>query len=130
LTLSLTRLSGNFFNQTWVTDSKALWTGITGLGFALNGTIAEFVSACVFVFAKHAYDVGDLVEAKTKKLIVQDIHLTHTNFVEIREGDSADATGMVVQIAHAALASEAITNWTRSNDLKIAAKKETEKAQC
>jgi small-conductance mechanosensitive channel len=86
--------------------------------------VAEFVNACVFVFAKHAYDVGDLVEAKSKKLIVKDIHLTHTNFQEVREGEGADATGMVVQISHTSLATEVITNWTRSNDLKIAAKEE------
>jgi small-conductance mechanosensitive channel len=110
-----------------VKDSKALWTGVTGLGFALNSTIADFVASCVFVFAKHAYDVGDLVEAKSKKLLVRDIHLTHTNFQEIREGDAADATGMVVQISHATLAGEVIVNWTRSNDLKLAQK---EKEDC
>lgn len=125
----LTLNIGNFFNQTWVQDSKALWTGITGLGFALNGTIADFVSSCVFVFAKHAYDVGDLVEAKTKKLVVKDIRLTHTNFQEIREGESAEATGMVVQISHSSLAAEVITNWTRSNDLRIAEKEKKEASE-
>lgn len=85
------------------------------------------MAACVFVFSKHAYDVGDLVEAKSKKMLVRDIHLTHTNFQEIREGDSAGASGMIVQISHASLTAEAITNWTRSNDLKIAKK---EKEEC
>ena len=79
------------------------------------------------MFAKHAYDVGDLVEAKSKKLLVRDIHLTHTNFQEIREGDAADATGMVVQISHASLASEVIVNWTRSDDLNLMQK---EKDDC
>ncbi|KAJ9616621.1 hypothetical protein H2200_000340 [Cladophialophora chaetospira] len=115
----------NFFNQSWVKDSKALWTGVTGLGFALNGTITEFVNSCVFVFSKHAYDIGDLLEVKSKKLVVRDIHLTHTNFKEIR-GDDADATGMIVQISHAALSSEVIVNWTRSNDLMITQKEQAQ----
>lgn len=107
-----------------------MWTGVTGLGFALNGTIQDFVASCVYVFAKHGYDVGDLVEAKSKKLLVRDIHLTHTNFEEIREGDDADATGMLVQISHTALATEVIVNWTRSNDLKIARKEKEEDGCC
>ena len=84
--------------------------------------MSEFINSCVFVFAKHAYDVGDLVEAKGKKLLVSDIHLTHTNFEEVQT--DKDVTGMVVQISHAALSSEVMVNWTRSNDLKIAKKEE------
>jgi small-conductance mechanosensitive channel len=106
-----------------------LWTGVTGLGFALNGTIADFVASVVYVFAKHAYDVGDLVEAKSKKLLVREVHLTHTNFEEIRDAADADASGMLVQISHTALAGEVIVNWTRSKDLKIA-RKEKEDECC
>ncbi|KAK5203826.1 hypothetical protein LTR20_009472 [Exophiala xenobiotica] len=113
----------NFFNQNWVKDSKALWTGFIGLGFAINGVIADFVADCVFVFAKHAYDVGDLIEAKTKKLVVRDVHLTHTDFEE-QGSEGADAIGMVVQISHKVLAAEVIINWTRSNDLKVVQKEQ------
>ena len=89
--------------------------------------MSEFVNSCVFVFAKHAYDVGDLIEAKGKKLLVRDIHLTHTNFEEVKE--DADVTGMVVQISHATLAAEVMVNWTRSNDLRVA-KKEKDEGCC
>ncbi|KAK5340988.1 hypothetical protein LTR98_001780 [Exophiala xenobiotica] len=111
----------------WVKDSKALWTGFIGLGFAINGVIADFVADCVFVFAKHAYDVGDLIEAKTKKLVVRDVHLTHTDFEE-QGSEGADAIGMVVQISHKVLAAEVIINWTRSNDLKVVQKEQQQEA--
>jgi small-conductance mechanosensitive channel len=76
--------------------------------------VTEFVNSCVYVFAKHAYDVGDFVAVKGLKLVVTEVHLTHTNFEEV---NSPDERGKVVQISHAALSSETITNWTRSADV-------------
>lgn len=104
-------------------------TGFIGLGFAINGVIADFVADCVFVFAKHAYDVGDLIEAKSKKLVVRDVHLTHTDFEETGS-EGADAIGMVVQISHKVLAAEVIMNWTRSNDLKVVQKAQKQAGSC
>ena len=75
--------------------------------------MTEFVNSCVFVFAKHAYDVGDLVALKGLKLVVTSVHLTHTNF---EETTSPDVRGKVVQISHSALVAEPIVNWTRSED--------------
>lgn len=65
----------------------------------------------MFVFGKHAYDVGDHIEAKGKKLIVDKIYLTHTNFEEVTDPTER---GTVVQISHASLMSEPIINWTRT----------------
>lgn len=76
--------------------------------------MTEFVNSCVFVFLKHAYDIGDFVRIKGLSLVVTDIHLTHTNFEEV---SAPDMRGKVVQISHSALGSEVITNWTRSNDV-------------
>jgi hypothetical protein len=73
---SLTASTAQFFQQSFAKNVAALWTGLTGLGFAIGGAVTEFVNSCVFVFAKHAYDVGDFVEAKGLKLVVTDVHLT------------------------------------------------------
>ena len=71
------------------------------------------VNSCVFVFAKHPYDIGDHVCAKNLKLVVKQVYLTHTNFEEV--GDRGpEGRGRVVQMSHASLSSEVITNWTRS----------------
>ena len=68
------------------------------------------------MFAKHAYDVGDFVDIKDKKMVVKKIFLTHTNFEEVQ---GPDDRGRVVQMSHTALSSEAIVNWTRSGDVLI-----------
>ena len=78
--------------------------------------MAEVVNACVFVFAKHAYDVGDFVNIKDRKLVVRRIFLTHTNFEEVQ---GPDERGRVVQMSHSVLSGEVIVNWTRSNDVLV-----------
>ncbi|KAK5400970.1 hypothetical protein LTR06_011092 [Exophiala xenobiotica] len=93
------------------------------------GRRSDFVADCVFVFAKHAYDAGDLIEAKTKKFVVRDVHLTPTDFEE-QGSEGADAIGMVVQISHKVLAAEVIINWTRSNDLKVVQKEHQQASPC
>lgn len=90
------------------------------MSFAFGGVLLEFTNACVFVFGKHAYDVGDYIEAKGKKLIVDKIFLTHTNFEEVTDPLER---GTVVQISHASLMSEPIINWTRTQEEVIEKKK-------
>lgn len=98
-----------------------------GLSFAFAGVVSEFVNSCVFVFGRHPYDVGDYIEAKTKKLVVKKIFLTHTNFVEV--GGPSERDGVVVQSSHASLFAEPIINWTRTHEeiieKKAAAAQET-----
>lgn len=101
-------------------DLGTFWTGLTGLSFAFGGVLLEFSNACVFVFGKHPYDVGDYVEAKGKKLVVNKIFLTHTNFEEVTDPEER---GVVVQIAHAALMAEPIVNWTRTLEVVVEKKK-------
>jgi len=52
--------------------------------------VAEVVNSCVFVFAKHAYDVGDYCLIKDKKLVVKRIYLTHTNFEEVNRPEGGE----------------------------------------
>lgn len=63
------------------------------------------------MFGKHAYDVGDYIEVKGKKLIVGKIFLTHTNFEEVSDPTER---GTTVQISHTSLMPEPIINWTRT----------------
>lgn len=109
-----------FFAKSVEKDLGTFWTGLTGLSFAFGGVLLEFTNSCVFVFGKHPYDVGDYIEAKGKKLIVNKIFLTHTNFEEV--GDP-DERGIVAQISHASLASEVIINWTRTMEAVVEKKK-------
>jgi small-conductance mechanosensitive channel len=81
--------------------------------------VAELVNSCAWVFAKHTYDVGDLIEVMNRKLEVQQIFLTHTNFKEAVVGATpidGPVSRKVVQISHGAMSGEVIVNWTRSAD--------------
>lgn len=102
-----------FFEQGYAKNLGTLWTGIVALSFAFNGAVLEFTNACVFVFGKHPYDVGDYVETKGKKYIVTRIFLTHTNFEQVK---NEHVRGLVTQISHASLVGEPIINWTRTLD--------------
>ena len=73
------------------------------------------MNSCVFVFAKHAYDVGDFVLVKDRKLVVKRIFLTHTNFEQV---ENPEERGKCVQISHGPLSAEVIVNWTRSKDIE------------
>lgn len=100
-----------FFEKDLAKNIGNLWTGIVGLAFAFSGAVSEFVNSTVFVFGKHAYDVGDFVEVKGKKYIVSRIFLTHTNFEQVQ---NEDVRGLFTQMSHASLAAEPIVNWTRT----------------
>lgn len=105
-----------FFEAQYSKDLGTFWTGLTGLSFAFGGVLLEFSNACVFVFGKHPYDVGDYVESKGKKLVVQKIFLTHTNFEEVTDPEER---GVVVQMSHASLMAEPIVNWTRTLEVVV-----------
>ena len=88
-----------------------LWTTFSGLSFALSGTVQEFVSSCVFVFAQHPYDVNDWVKVmdgdnKTMKLKVKDIRLMNTTFHRKDESN-------IVLIPHNKISKERIENLSR-----------------
>lgn len=100
-----------FFEKDLAKNIGNLWTGIVGLAFAFSGAVSEFVNSTVFVFGKHAYDVGDYVEVKGKKYIVSRIFLTHTNFEQVQ---NENVRGLVTQMSHASLVTEPIVNWTRT----------------
>lgn len=104
-----------FFDESLANNLANLGAGIVALSFAFAGPVADLVNSCVWVFAKHSYDVGDLIEVLDRRLEVRQIFLTHTNFVEFDSGKN-DSTGKVVQISHASMGDQVLVNWTRSHD--------------
>jgi hypothetical protein len=101
-----------FFVNNLTSYLTPIWTTVTGLSFALSGTVTEFIAACQFVFSKQPYDVGDRVIIEEKELIVERVCLLYTVFQ--RCSDRA-----VEQIAHKKICDSWITNLTRSKGLFI-----------
>ena len=61
----LTDHSAAFFVNNFNTYATAIFTAFTGLGFALSGTVTDFLGSCIFLFVKHPYYVGDRIEVRT-----------------------------------------------------------------
>jgi hypothetical protein len=88
-----------------------IWVAFTGLGFAIGPSLAEFLAAGVFVFAKHPYDVGDRVWIGDRELLVDEICLTYSRFKCVN-------TGRLTQYAHAKVNESWIDNSSRSSEMK------------
>jgi hypothetical protein len=71
------------------------------------------VNSCVWVFARHSYDVGDKVVVLERTLVVRAIYLTHTIFEEYLEEKQKK---QIVQISHMKMTGEPLVNLTRSED--------------
>jgi small-conductance mechanosensitive channel len=104
--------SAAFFTKNLTSYLTPIWTTVTGLSFALSGTVTEFITACSFVFSKQPYDIGDRVVIEEKDLIVDEICLLYTVFH--RRSD-----GAVEQIAHQKVSDAWITNLSRSKSLSV-----------
>ena len=64
----------------------------------------EILLACIFLFVKHPYDVGDRVDIDTKEYTVAKMALLSTNFKR--------TDGKFVWIGHNILATKVIENST------------------
>ncbi|KAI5206122.1 hypothetical protein E4T39_02602 [Aureobasidium subglaciale] len=100
-----------FFSKTLATKTAQLWSVLTGLAFAIGGTVTEFLGCCIFLFVKHPYDVGDRVDIDKTELIVEHISLMYSVF---RRVDN-DKT---VQISHVVANGHWIENVSRSKAMK------------
>jgi small-conductance mechanosensitive channel len=100
-----------FFSKTLASKTAQLWSVLTGLAFAIGGTVTEFLGCCIFLFVKHPYDVGDRVDIDKTELIVEHISLMYSVF---RRVDN-DKT---VQISHAVANALWIENVSRSKAMK------------
>ncbi len=111
----LTYVQAAFFVSDFGKYATPLWTTLTGLSFAISGTVTSFIAACSFVFGKQPFDVGDRVlisvNGKEEDLIVHSIHLHFSVFCRLQ-----DST--VIQVSHQALDGSWIKNLSRSTDLQ------------
>jgi small-conductance mechanosensitive channel len=97
------------FTKDFAVYFSPLWTAFFGISFAIQDPVKEFVSACIFVFAQHPYDVGDLVileDEKDLKLVATEIYLMHTTFQPVGGGKE-------YHIPHTKLSKECIENLCR-----------------
>ncbi|MCJ1474188.1 hypothetical protein MMC13_002846 [Lambiella insularis] len=84
-----------------------------GLGFAIGRTVHEFLSGCIFIFFKHAYDIGDRVDiynlasTSVEPVVVSHISILYTLFTCLSDGS-------VLQVSNDRLALKDIKNITRS----------------
>ncbi|CAN6608520.1 hypothetical protein TRVA0_003S04610 [Trichomonascus vanleenenianus] len=94
-----------------------LGSTLLALSFVFATTAAEILSACVFLFVKHPYDVGDLVEINLPEgvtpLVVAEISLLYTTF-------TFNSTGKRTQCANATLNTMWVNNITRSGPMTTA----------
>ncbi|KAE8212062.1 hypothetical protein CF327_g4258 [Tilletia walkeri] len=89
-------------------------TVLLGLSWLLSATAQEALSAIMFLFVKHPYDVGDRVEVDggggLATYVVAEIQLLSTIF--------KTTTGKYVQISHSVLTTKSITNLRRSGPIE------------
>ena len=81
-------------------------TFILGLSWLIGTTMQEILLACIFLFVKHPYDVGDRVDIDDKQYTVVKMQLLSTNFRRI--------DGKYVWIGHNVLSTKVIENIRRS----------------
>lgn len=91
----------------------AIGISLIGLSFGFGRAIFEFLQGCIFIFLKHAYDVGDRVEvynvaatARTS-VVVERISILYTVFRRIDNGKE-------LQMSNERLNMKRIENVTRS----------------
>ena len=109
--MTLLTIIAAFFVPNFNTYATAIFTAFTGLGFALSGTVTEFLGSCIFLFVKHPYYVGDRVLINKVQLEVDRISLMTTKFSRVDNGT-------FVQLPHSLLNTFWIENLTRSKHLK------------
>lgn len=102
----------------WVPAIKDIQTTasyfVIGIAFAIGRTVHEFLSGCIFIFFKHAYDVGDRVELYTTNELraiscrVKAISVLYTVFERVDNGTD-------LQMANDRLNLKRVENVSRSN---------------
>ncbi|KAL7903701.1 Mechanosensitive ion channel domain-containing protein [Trichoderma velutinum] len=97
----------SFLNSSLLTTVATAGTVLLSLSFVFSVTAQEFLGSCIFLFAKHPYDVNDLVVITDVEMRVERISLLYTTFTHT---DSMQT----VQIPNIILNGLWINNITRS----------------
>ncbi|KAI9894968.1 MAG: hypothetical protein M1814_000189 [Vezdaea aestivalis] len=100
-----------FLNQSFTTTLATAGTALLSLSFVFAATAQEVLGSCIFLFVKHAYDVGDRLDIKDDMLIVEHISLLYTVFRRVD-------TNKTVQIPNIVLNTVWIENISRSKAMR------------
>lgn len=84
-------------------------TFVLGLSWLIGTTAQEVIASSIFLFIKHAYDVGDKVEIDGLQYVVLEMHLLSTIFKKI--------DGTVTQAPHSLLNTKFVMNFRRSGPI-------------
>ncbi|GAA5936268.1 uncharacterized protein JCM15063_002764 [Sporobolomyces koalae] len=121
---AVARLDGIFVTLWWVISALIIaglldasfnslvasaGTFILGLSWLIGTTAQEIIASSIFLFIKHAYDVGDKVEIDGLQYIVLEMHLLSTIFKKI--------DGTVCQAPHSLLNTKFVQNYRRSGPI-------------
>jgi small-conductance mechanosensitive channel len=69
-----------FLNRSFVTTLATAGTALLSLSFVFSGTAQEVLGSCIFLFVKHPFDVGDIVNINSQQLVVERVSLLYTVF--------------------------------------------------
>lgn len=101
----------SFFSNFVVENLKTIITLASASAFSFGQTVGEFNAACIQVFVKHPFDVGDRINMKDQEFEVSRISLLYTVFRRL------DTDG-VVQVSNSVLSTLFIDNISRSKAMK------------
>ncbi|KAL2366254.1 hypothetical protein RJZ56_000711 [Blastomyces dermatitidis] len=100
-----------FLNTGFGTTLAAGATTLLSLSFVFATTAQEVLGSTIFLFVKHAMDVGDRVDIGDRQLIVEHISLLYTVFRGVRDHKTFQAPNIVLN-------TQWIENVTRSKAMR------------
>ncbi|WYZ36019.1 hypothetical protein EsH8_X_000666 [Colletotrichum jinshuiense] len=100
-----------FFSNSFSTYLATIGTQVAAIGFAISGTVQEFLGSCIFIFVKHPFDVGDRVKIDDHEMTVEKISLLYSVF---RKVDS----NKITQVPNINLNSTWVENVSRSGPMR------------
>ncbi|GAA5821690.1 hypothetical protein JCM11251_000973 [Rhodosporidiobolus azoricus] len=102
-------IMAGLLNASFNTLVASAGTFILGLSWLIGTTMQEILASIIFLFIKHAYDVGDRVSIDATDYIVLEMHLLSTIFKKI--------DGTVTQAPHSLLNTKFVLNYRRSGPI-------------
>ncbi|GAA6033047.1 hypothetical protein JCM8097_000117 [Rhodosporidiobolus ruineniae] len=99
-------IMAGLLDASFKTFATSAGTFILGLSWLIGTTAQEILASIIFLFIKHAYDVGDRVQIDNIDYIVLEMHLLSTIFKKI--------DGTVTQAPHSLLNTKFVYNFRRS----------------
>ena len=100
-----------FLNESLVTTLATTGTALLSLSFLFAGTAQEVLGSCIFLFVKHPFDVGDIVNINSQQLVVERVSLLFTVF-------KCTSSHTTTQCPNAVLNGLWIDNITRSKAMR------------